>query len=60
MIDEPVRLDNLPQGLAFMTFCPPDGVSCGSRKLVTRGGFLSPSLDGGLPVLELFNPSRRR
>jgi hypothetical protein len=24
-----------------------------------RGGFLSPSLDGGLPLLELFNPSRR-
>jgi hypothetical protein len=34
-------------------------LSDGSRKLVTRGGFLSPSLDGGLPLLELFNPSRR-
>ena len=59
MIDDPVRLGNLPQGLACMTFCPPDGLSDGSRKLVTRGGFLSPSLDGGLPLLELFNPSRR-
>jgi hypothetical protein len=34
-------------------------LSDGSRKLLTRGGFLSPSLDGGLPLLELFNPSRR-
>jgi hypothetical protein len=25
---------------------------------VTRDGFLSPSLDGGWPLLELFNPSR--
>ena len=31
----------------------------GSRKLVVRGGFFSPSLDGGLPLLELSNPSRR-
>jgi hypothetical protein len=30
-----------------------------SRKLDTRTGFLSPSLDGGLPLFELFNPSRR-
>ena len=40
-------------------FCPPDGLSEGSRKLLTRGGLLSPSLDGGLPLFELFNPSRR-
>jgi hypothetical protein len=30
-----------------------------SRKLDTRAGFFSPSLDGGLPLFELFNPSRR-
>src|SRR6266446_5627258 len=30
-----------------------------SRKLVTRAGFFSPSLDGGLPLFELFNSSRR-
>ena len=30
-----------------------------SRRLVTRAGFFSPSLDGGLPLFELFNPSRR-
>jgi hypothetical protein len=30
-----------------------------SRRLLTRGGFFSPSLDGGLPLLLLFNPSRR-
>jgi hypothetical protein len=29
------------------------------RRLLTRGGFFSPSLDGGLPLLLLFNPSRR-
>jgi len=31
----------------------------GSRRLLTRGGFFSPSLDGGLPLLRLFNPRRR-
>src|ERR1019366_612441 len=35
------------------------GLSDGSRKLLTRGGFFNPSLDGGLPLFELFNPSRR-
>src|SRR5205823_7456809 len=40
-------------------FCPPDARPDGSRELLTRDGFLSPSLDGGLPLLELFNPSRR-
>ena len=30
-----------------------------SRRLFTRTGFFSPSLDGGLPLFELFNPSRR-
>src|SRR5450631_3967043 len=43
-------------------FWPPEGLSDGPRRLLVRaarGGFLSPSLDGGLPLLELFNPSRR-
>src|SRR5215472_7646650 len=43
-------------------FCPPDFLPDGSRKLLTRGargGFFSPSLEGGLPLLVLFNPSRR-
>jgi hypothetical protein len=31
----------------------------GSRWLRTRGGFFSPSLEGGLPLLLLFKPSRR-
>src|SRR3974377_1076602 len=30
-----------------------------SRRLLTRGGFFSPSLDGGLPLLPLFSPRRR-
>src|ERR1019366_8220863 len=40
-------------------FCPPGGLPDCSRKLLTRAGFFSPSLDGGLPLFELFNPSRR-
>src|SRR4051794_29348894 len=43
-------------------FCPPEGLPDASRRLRVRGsrlGFCSPSLDGGLPLLELFSPSRR-
>src|SRR5580704_11415121 len=43
---------NGPTGRSFVL---PDR----SRKLDTRAGFFSPSLDGGLPLFELFNPSRR-
>jgi hypothetical protein len=60
VIDGDVRIGDLAQGLAF--FCPPDGLPDGSRRLRVRGsrfGLCSPSLDGGLPLLELFNPSRR-
>jgi hypothetical protein len=31
----------------------------GSRKLLTRGGFFNPSLEGGLLLLLLFSPRRR-
>src|SRR5687767_4148906 len=43
-------------------FCPPDGLPDRSRRLRvrgSRGGLPNPSLDGGLPLLELFSPSRR-
>jgi len=40
-------------------FCPPDFLPERSRRLVTRAGYVNPSLDGGLPLFELFNPSRR-
>src|SRR6516225_7830619 len=40
-------------------FCPPRGLPDGSRKLLVRAGFFSPSLDGGLPLLLLLRPSRR-
>src|ERR1019366_9084259 len=40
-------------------FCPPGFLPERSRRLVTRAGFFSPSLDGGLPLFELFKPSRR-
>ena len=40
-------------------FCPPGFLLERSRRLLTRAGFFSPSLDGGLPLFELFNPSRR-
>jgi hypothetical protein len=56
MIDDFIRISDLSQGLALVTLLP---TSDRSRKLDTRAGFLSPSLDGGLPLFELFNPSRR-
>ena len=40
-------------------FCPPRCLPNPSRRLFTRTGFFSPSLDGGLSLFELFNPSRR-
>src|SRR6267154_5575614 len=41
------------------SFWPPGALPDGLRKLLTRAGFLNPSLDGGLPLLELSSPSRR-
>jgi hypothetical protein len=62
VIDDMVRRGDLLQGLALMPLLA-------ARRLVRwsaqafgpsgRGGFLSPSLDGGFPLLELFKPSRR-
>src|SRR5271157_703187 len=40
-------------------FWPPVFLPDGSRRLLTRRGFFSPSLDGGLPLLLLFRPRRR-
>src|SRR5271166_4815183 len=41
-------------------FCPPVLLPDVSRRLLVREGFLlSPSLDGGLPLLPLFRPRRR-
>src|SRR5215469_12104030 len=40
-------------------FCPPVFLPERSRRLVVRGGFFNPSLEGGLPLLLLFNPRRR-
>jgi hypothetical protein len=40
-------------------FWPPVFLPDDSRRLLTRGGFFSPSLDGGLPLFVLFSPSRR-
>ncbi len=59
MIDDVIGISDLPQGLAFVTFLPARGLAERSRRLVTRAGFFSPSLDGGLPLFELFNPSWR-
>ena len=39
--------------------CPPGFFFDASRRLLTRAGFFSPSLEGGLPLFELFNPSWR-
>src|SRR5665648_803957 len=38
---------------------PPVFLPDRSRRLLTRAGFFSPSLDGGLPLLPLFSPSWR-
>ena len=59
MIDDIVGIDDLSQGLAFVTLLPAGFLPDRSRKLDTRAGFFSPSLDGGLPLFELFNPRRR-
>ena len=59
MIDDFVGISDLSQGLAFVTLLPTRFLPDRSRKLDTRAGFFSPSLDGGLPLFELFNPSRR-
>ena len=47
-------------------FCPPDFFPDFSRRLDTRGSFFSPSLEGGLllledglPLLDEFSPKRR-
>ena len=59
MIDNVVRIGDLSQGLALVTLLPAPLLAGPSRRLLTRPGFFSPSLDGGLPLFELFNPSRR-
>jgi len=62
MIDDHVQVLDRAQGLSPMPFCPPDFLPDRSRKLLTRGtrgGFFSPSLEGGLLLLVLFNPNRR-
>ena len=59
MIDNVVRIRDLSQGLALVTLLPAPLLAGPSRGLFTRTGFFSPSLDGGLPLFELFNPSRR-
>ena len=59
MIDHDIGFSDLPQGLAFVALCPPGFLPDRSRRLLARAGFVSPSLDGGLPLFELFSPSRR-
>ena len=59
MIDNVVRICDLTQGLPRVTLLPAGFLADRSRRLVTRAGFFSPSLDGGLPLFELFNPSWR-
>src|SRR4051794_408946 len=39
--------------------CPPGLLPDGCLRLLVRGGFFSPSLDGGLPLLLLSSPRRR-
>ena len=73
MIDDFVRISDLSQGLAFVTLLPTRllaGPFAQTRhpRWLLAGPFaqtphprrlLQPSLDGGLPLFELFKPSRR-
>ena len=59
MIGRDIGFSDLPQVLALWPFCPPGFLPDRSRRLLARAGFVSPSLDGGLPLFELFSPSRR-
>ena len=59
MIDNVIRIRDLSQGLARVTLLPARLLAGPFPRLFTRTGFLSPSLDGGLPLFELLNPSRR-
>ena len=45
---------------ARRTFCPPDCLPEGARRLCVRRGLFSPSLAGGLPLLLLFRPRLSR
>jgi len=59
MIDDVVGISDLSQGLALVTLLPARLLARTLAKLDPRAGFFSPSLDGGLPLFELFKPSRR-
>ena len=59
MIDDVIGISDLPQGLAFVTFLPARLLGRTFPQARHPRGFFSPSLDGGLPLFELFNPSWR-
>jgi hypothetical protein len=59
MVDDRIGRLGSTQRLPRMAFLPPVFLPDGSRRLLTRTGFRRPSLDGGLPLLLLFSPSRR-
>jgi hypothetical protein len=57
MIDDVIGSSTCRRVSPLRPLCPPGFLAERSRTLVTRAGFFSPSLDGGLPLFELFNPS---
>ncbi|MGH7118978.1 MAG: hypothetical protein ACREFP_08320, partial [Acetobacteraceae bacterium] len=59
IVDDGIGRLDPAQRLTGWPFCPPVFLPDGSSKLLTRGGFFSPSPDGGWPLLLLFSPSRR-
>lgn len=59
MINPDIGFLDLAERFARMPLLPARLLPVRSRRLLTRGGFFSPSLDGGLPLLELFSPKRR-
>ena len=59
MVDHRIGRLGTTQRLARMALLSARLLARASRRLLTRAGFFSPSLDGGLPLLLLFRPSRR-
>jgi hypothetical protein len=59
MVDPGVGRFRPAERLAGMTRLAAGLLPEASRRLPTRTSFFSPSLDGGLPLLALFSPSRR-
>jgi hypothetical protein len=59
MVDNVIRIRDLSQRLARVTLLPAPWLAGPFPQALHPYRLLQPSLDGGLPLFELFNPSRR-